>query len=160
MRTLTLLFFFLLVSAPALAWEARVVAVADGVTITVLTPDNRRIKIRLYGIDCPERRQAFGKSARQATSDAVYGKNVDVWPIETDRYGRTVAVVSPVAGHGDSLNLILVRTGMAWVYPQYCKSDAICAPLRAAETEARERHLGLWEDKDPIPPWEWRKTHR
>ena len=134
---------------------ARVIAVADGDTITVLTADNQQVKIRLYGIDCPESRQPFGNRAKQATSDAVFGKDVTVQPIETDRYGRTVGIVFMPGD--ETLNGLLVHEGMAWVYQQYCRQKAICDPLKELENTARSKNRGLWADKEPIPPWEWRR---
>jgi endonuclease YncB( thermonuclease family) len=146
---------FLILTTSSLAFEARVVSVADGDTITVLDADNTQIRIRLYGIDCPERRQPFGNRARQATADAVMGKTVNVHPIETDRYGRTVAVVA--APGREMLNSWLVKEGLAWVYPQYCKQADICDRLRELEQAARERKAGLWADGEAVEPWEWRK---
>ena len=152
-----LCFLLFPLSAFAQSAPARVIAVADGDTITVLTTTEQQIKIRLYGIDCPESKQAFGNRARQATSKAVAGKNVDILPIDEDRYGRTVALVF---ADGESLNEILVRDGMAWVYTAYCKQEAICEPLKELEKTARAQRNGLWADKAPVPPWEWRKESR
>jgi endonuclease YncB( thermonuclease family) len=155
---LFLLIVFLSATCPAFAWEAKVIGVADGDTITVFTPDCRQVKIRLYGIDCPERRQAFGNRARQATQKLVDGKTVDVQSVETDRYGRTVGIVS--ISDGITLNESLVRDGFAWVYPQYCRLKELCDSLRLFEATAKANRLGLWEDKTPIKPWEWRKQPR
>jgi endonuclease YncB( thermonuclease family) len=87
------LILLLVLPCPAGAWSGKVVGVADGDTITVLR-DRQPQKIRLYGIDCPEKRQPFGKRAKQFTSDMVFGKTVEVNRIDTDRYGRTVAFVA------------------------------------------------------------------
>ena len=127
-----------------------VISVADGDTITVLTKDKRQVKIRLYGIDCPERNRSFGVRAKQATSDAVFGKPVTVQPMDMDRHDQTVAVVYMPGGK--SLNEHLVREGMAWVYPQYCKQEEICAPLRKLEQAARSQRRGVWDDKDQMSP--------
>ena len=86
------LIFFLVLPCPALGWSGKVIGVADGDTITVLR-EKQPQKIRLYGIDCPEKRQPYGKKAKQFTSDMVFGKTVEVNRIDTDRYGRTVAFV-------------------------------------------------------------------
>lgn len=59
-------------------FSGKVVRVADGDTITVLAPGNQQVKVRLYGIDCPERKQAFGQRARQFTASRVAGENVRV----------------------------------------------------------------------------------
>ncbi len=86
------LIFFLVLPCPAWAWSGKVVGVSDGDTITVLR-DKKPQKIRLYGIDCPEKRQPFANKAKQFTSELVLGKSVEVEPVATDRYGRTVAFV-------------------------------------------------------------------
>ena len=154
-----LLLLCLLPAAPALAvpsqFAAFVAAVADGNTIIVLNQEQQRGTIRLYGINCPEGGQAFGRRAREATAKVVFGKAVTARPMDTDRYGRTVAVV--LMSDGKSLNEHLVREGLAWVYPQYCKQEDICAPLRKLEQAAKEQKKGLWADKAPVPPWEWKK---
>jgi endonuclease YncB( thermonuclease family) len=152
---ITAVLVVLLFAVPAFAWQARVVAVADGDTITVLDADNRQTKIRMYGIDCPERRQPYGNRARQATADAVMGKTVNIHPIETDRYGRTVALVA--APGREMLNSWLVKEGLAWVYPQFCKRADVCDRLKKLEQTARMGATGLWADKNPVPPWVWRK---
>jgi endonuclease YncB( thermonuclease family) len=135
-----------------------VISVADGDTFTVITHDKQQVKIRLYGIDCPENGQAFSKRARDATSAAVFGQNVTVQPLDPDRDGRTVALV--LMPGGKSLNEHLVRDGLAWVYPQYCKQEEICAPLRQLEQAVRRSKRGLWVDKEPVPPWEWRRRRK
>ena len=159
MRFPLALLLCLSLAAPALAatphFSGTVTAVADGNTVTVLTPDKQQVKIRLYGIDCPESGQAFGNRARQATERAMHGKHVTVRPMDTDRYGRTVAVVT--MPDGSTLNEHLVREGLAWVYPQHCRQEDICAPLRKIEQAVRISKRGLWVDKNPVPPWEWRK---
>ena len=96
-RKVLLLFclLILLINLPCLswAWSGKVVGVADGDTITVLR-DKEQVRIRFYGIDCPEGGQAFGKKAKQFTSDMVFGKEVEVEPVDMDRYGRTVGLVT------------------------------------------------------------------
>lgn len=134
--------------AAAEQFTALVTAVADGGTITVLTQDKQQVKIRLFGIDCPQRGQAFAARIKQATSDAVFGKNVTVQPIDTDRYGWTAAVVFMPGGK--SLNEYLVREGMAWVERQSCTREDICTPLRKLENAAKGQKRGLWEDKGPV----------
>jgi len=149
-------------AAPAFGGVAqftgRVITVADGDTITVLTSDKRQVKIRLYGVDCPEYGQPFGARAKQATLDAAHRKKVTVQPMDTDNYGRTVAIV--IMPGGRSLNEHLVREGMAWVYTRYCTQEEICGPLRKLEQAAKGQRRGLWADRAPLPPWEWRIGHQ
>ncbi len=131
-----------------------VIAVADGDTITVLTPDNKQVRVRLYGIDAPEFGQDFGTLSKQFVSDMVFNETVMLQIHDTDRYGRTVA--DTIVG-GRSLNEELVKAGMAWVYPQYCLRPE-CATWYRHEASARANKLGLWAHPNPIPPWEFRRT--
>jgi endonuclease YncB( thermonuclease family) len=110
------LIFLLTFPCLAWAWSGMVVGVTDGDTIKVMGSHNKQVKIRLYGIDTPERGQAFGKKAKQFTSNMVFGKVVEVHQMDTDRYGRTVALVSV---DKQLLNKELVKAGLAWVYDRY-----------------------------------------
>ena len=155
MKSLKTAFFCIvlvfLIPLTCFGWKGKVVGVADGDTITVLH-HGRGEKIRLFGIDCPEKRQAFGRRAKQFTSSLVYKKRVEVRPVARDRYGRTVALV--FVGKL-SLNEELLRNGFAWVYTRYCRRD-FCSRWRKLEEEARELRLGLWADKNSIAPWRYR----
>jgi endonuclease YncB( thermonuclease family) len=154
--TIALIFAFLCWPTAAFAdFTGKVVRVMDGDTLEVLTQDMTPIRVRLSGIDCPEKGQAFGQRAKQAASDLAFGKTVEVRDTGRDRYGRTVGEV--MLQDGRSLNRELVRAGLAWWYRQYAKKDADLARL---EEEAREAKLGLWADADPVPPWNWRKERR
>ena len=148
-----LIFSFLLVClfvVPASAFPAKVIKTTDGDTITVLTPTYQQIRVRLYGIDCPERRQPFGTVATRFVRERVAGKEVEVTVMGTDRYGRTIGLV------GD-LNQALLEAGLAWVYPQYCRKP-FCRDWKRIEAQVREAGRGLWQDTNPIPPWDWRKS--
>ncbi len=114
-------------------------------------PNGKGKRIRLHGIDCPEKRQAFGNRAKQFTSTLVFGKTVTVQFVDRDRYGRTVAEV--LLPDGRSLNRELVRAGFAWWYWRYAPDDETLAQL---EREARGAQRGLWADPHAVPPWEWR----
>jgi micrococcal nuclease len=127
-----------------------VIGVADGDTITVLR-DTTQIRVRLHGIDAPERGQPFGTRARQFTSEAAFGKVVRIEPTDRDRYGRIVAEV--ILPDGRNLNRELVRAGLAWWFRRYARHDA---ELERLEGEARAARLGLWADPHPVPPWQWR----
>lgn len=128
------------------------VGVSDGDTITVIHYGKGE-RIRLYGIDCPEKKQAFGKRAKQFTSNMVFGKNVKVRPVTTDRYGRTIAWVYV---DGTCLNEELLKAGLAWHYKRY-SSERHLANL---ETEARHTRAGLWSDPYSVPPWDFRHGKR
>jgi micrococcal nuclease len=147
--------FLLVLPCPAWAWSGKVIGVADGDTITVLR-DKQPQKIRLYGIDCPEKRQPFGKRAKQFTSNLVFGKVVDIEPIATDRYGRTVAFVRV---ENITVNEELIKEGLGWVYVRYCKLP-LCAEWQNLEDAAHAEKRGLWSDSNHIPPWEFRRQKR
>lgn len=160
MRWIASFILALLLSFPAFAAqyiEGKVVGISDGDTITVLTDEKRQVKIRLYGVDCPESKQAFGTRARQSTSGHVFGKRVRVEVADTDRYGRTVGIVT--APDGTVLNRELLTEGMAWLYTAYCKAP-VCKEWRKEELAARRAKVGLWADSSPTPPWEYRKAVR
>jgi micrococcal nuclease len=144
----------LLLPCPAWAWSGKVIGVADGDTITVLH-EQRPERIRLYGIDCPEKRQAFGKKAKLFISHLAFGKTADVEPLTRDRYGRTIALVRV---DNVELNEKLIEEGLAWVYLAYCKSSR-CHDWEILQLKAREGKHGLWQDTSPVPPWEFRR-HR
>ena len=150
-----ILTLFLLLPCPAWTWSGKVIGVADGDTITVLR-DKQPQKIRLYGIDCPEKRQPFGKKAKQFTSDLVFGKVVDIEPVATDRYGRTIAFVQV---ENQSINEELIKEGLAWVYVRYCKLP-LCIEWQRLELAARIQKRGLWGHTGEIPPWEYRRQRR
>lgn len=145
----------LLIAFPIHAEEfsGRVVGVADGDTITVLAGTEPR-RVRLAGIDAPEKGQPFGQRARQATSQLAFGRTVRVVVRGQDRYGRTLGDV--ILPDGTSLNERLVEDGWAWHYTSYSKG------LRLTELEAaaRRSRRGLWVDPHPVPPWAFRIANR
>jgi micrococcal nuclease len=149
------LILLIVLPCPAWAWSGKVIGIADGDTITVLF-DKRPQKIRLYGIDCPEKRQPFGKRAKQFSSDLVFGKVVDIEPVAIDRYGRTVAFVRV---ENTTVNEELIKEGLAWIYVRYCKLP-LCAGWQSLELAARIQKRGLWGDSNHIPPWNFRRQRR
>lgn len=149
----------LLAIVPAFSLPAtiagRVVAVADGDTVTVLDDSNTQHKIRLAGIDAPEKKQAFGMRSKQSLSDLVVDRQVIVETDKKDKYGRAVGKILVT---GQDVNLEQVTRGFAWHYKAYEKEQS--ANDRKlydfAEMEARAARRGLWADPDPTPPWEFR----
>lgn len=136
---------------PQQSENVKVVGVIDGDTIKVLV-EGQQVKIRLYGIDAPESGQAFGTQAQTALKQITSGRKITIKTIDTDRYGRTVALIY---ADGISVNEVLVSSGYAWVYHQYCK-QSFCSALKEKEVSAKNNKSGLWKDVNPIPPWEWR----
>lgn len=130
----------------------KVIRIADGDTITILDADNTQIKVRLYGIDCPESHQDFGTVARKFTADHCFRKTVKVEVKDIDRYGRTVGVV--MLSDSINLNKELLNAGLAWHYKYFDKSE----DFANAEAQARDKKVGLWSMKNPIAPWEFRRA--
>ncbi len=153
-KALLPIFLLVLLSANRPLLTGKVVGIIDGDTIDILIEGKQTIRIRLDGIDCPERRQDFGRRARQFTADAAFGKEVTVRVTDIDRYGRTVGTV--ILPGGQNLNHALIENGFAWWYRKYASADSALARL---EQQAREHGRGLWRQKIAIPPWEFRKTN-
>jgi endonuclease YncB( thermonuclease family) len=138
---------------PHYTLTGKVVAIADGDTLTVLDESKSQHKIRLAGIDAPEKGQAFGTKAREALGDKVFQQSVRVEVIDIDRYKREVGRIYL----GERfINIEMVKDGFAWRYVQYDKPGE----FKATEADAREHRRGLWADPNPVPPWEWRKAKR
>lgn len=137
------------------AIKGRVVAIADGDTLTVLDGQNQQHKIRLNGIDAPEIGQDFGQASKRNLSELVFGKEVAVFGSKVDKYGRLVGTV--LIGSTNA-NLEQLKAGFAWFYRQYAGDvpEIERAQYEAAETEAREGKRGLWQQPKPVPPWEFR----
>ena len=133
--------------------RGRVVAIADGDTITMLDGGHRQAKVRLSGIDAPEKSQAFGTRSRQRLAELVAGREVLVEWDKKDRYGR---ILGRVLVDGEDINLQMVREGMAWHYTAFSKSPE----LQVAEAAAREGRLGLWSGPFPVAPWDFRRSGR
>lgn len=138
------------------AWadfSGKVVAVADGDTLTVLV-DQRQVVVDLAEIDAPELKQPFGQQSRQSLVDLCLGKDALVRNAGPDRQGRTIGQVDCSGTH---VNAEQVRRGMAWVYRRSAESTP---PLYFLEDEAQRSREGLWTARSPVPPWTWRKDQR
>lgn len=134
--------------------EGKVVGVTDGDTVTVLV-DRREVKVRVAGIDAPEKKQPFGQRSKEHLSDCAFGKSVAVEWSKTDRYGRTIG---KVLADGVDCGLRQIQDGMAWHYKAYAKEQSATDRVTYAEAEsqAMSRKAGLWSDPHPVPPWEFR----
>ena len=156
-QALAAIAFTLLASAAgADTLTGRVVGIADGDTLTVLDATKTRHRIRLVGIDAPEKGQPFGQACKKSLSDLAYNRAVAVESNKLDRYGR---VIGKVLVDGQDANLVQVRRGCGWHYKQYQNEQSLDDRLsyNAAEETARSGRVGLWADPSPMPPWEWRK---
>lgn len=145
--------------AVAATLQGTVVSISDGDTITVLDVSNTQHKVRLSGIDAPEKRQAFGNVSKEHLSGLVYKRQVQVDYQKEDRYGR---IVGKVMVDGVDANLAQVSAGLAWHYKAYQKEQPSEDRLEYSRTEemARGAGQGLWKDSQAVPPWEFRGQHR
>jgi endonuclease YncB( thermonuclease family) len=156
-QALAAIAFTLLASAAgADTLTGRVVGVADGDTLTVLDATETRHRIRLAGIDSPEKSQPFGQACKKSLSDLAYNRAVTVESNKLDRYGRAIG---KVLVDGQDANLEQIRRGCGWHYKQYQNEQSLNDRLsyNAAQETARSGRVGLWADPSPMPPWEWRK---
>ena len=157
MRKLLLIFvLFLSNIVNAKTIEGLVVGVADGDTITLLDQQKNTYKIRLQGIDAPEKKQAFGEKSKQSLHDLVHGKQVRIEYDKEDKYGRIVGKITL-----DDLDICLQQLvlGMAWHYKKYQNEQSVADRVvyNDAELKSKSLRLGLWADETPMPPWEFRK---
>lgn len=140
-------------------FEANVAYVQDGDTLRATLATNPRFefRIRLYGIDAPEKGQAYGEASKKALSDLISGKTVRVTQVGTDQYQRVIAwirVWSPSGTEPINVNEKMVRQGFAWWYDRRAPKDTA---LKEAQEKAKEEKAGLWKDPIPTPPWNFRR---
>ncbi len=145
--------FFTNVLLYAQPYTGKVVKISDGDTFTILLDNKQQMKIRLHGVDCPEKGQDFGAVAKEYISSLIAGKSVTILPTKKDRYGRTVAIVKVDT---TNVNESLLRAGLAWHYKEYDKTQH-WADL---EHQAQHHHRKIWSAKNPTPPWQWRKRKK
>jgi endonuclease YncB( thermonuclease family) len=131
------------------------VAIADGDTVTLLDISKTQHKIRLAGIDAPEKSQPFGQRSKESLSDLVFNKEVTVETTKLDKYRREIG---KVLVDGLDANLEQVKRGLAWHYKQYQQEQSAQdrESYSQAEVQARGARVGLWKDEQPVAPWEFR----
>ena len=151
-----LVFLIFLSAGQTFAWEGVVVKVLDGDSLKI-SRNGKIYEIRLYGIDAPEYRQAYSNKAKRFLKKLAFRQSAEVEQKDIDRYGRLVALVTV---QGELVNKELVRSGLAWFYPKYCREQPLCSQMEYLEKEARRGHRGLWRDEDPVSPWEWKRRQR
>jgi len=156
---LALIFTFTTLTCLADQLQGTIIKVTDGDTVNILTSDNQTHKIRLSGIDAPEKSQAFGNKSKQALADDIDGKTVTVDFNKRDKYQR---IVGKVIFNGKDVNLSQIKRGLAWHYKKYeNEQDVEDRSIYAnAEYQAQRDKVGLWSDAKPMPPWEFRKFKR
>lgn len=139
-------------NAIAQKFPVKVVGVTDGDTFTVVNKDNLQLKIRIWGIDAPEKGQDYGNKAKQVLSDYIYGKEIVIDVQSRDSWGRYISYV--FTPEGKDISLIMLNEGMAWHFTKYDSTEE----YHRAEEEARAKRIGLWSIADPIAPWDYRKN--
>ncbi len=153
--------FFVFLSIPAFgdSLTGKVVKITDGDTLYVLDANYQQHRIRLAGIDAPERKQAYGLASRKHLASIVAGKQVTVEYQKRARYGR---IVGKVLLDGIDACLEQVKAGFAWHYKRYQREQSPEDQRLYAEAEirARDERLGLWRENNPNPPWEYRRLYR
>tara|TARA_X000000368_G_scaffold393802_1_gene359816 strand:+ start:158 stop:664 length:507 start_codon:yes stop_codon:yes gene_type:complete len=166
LRISLIIILFLFCTYTFADFNAQVVRVIDGDTIQVKDNLGHKFKIRLLGIDTPEIKQAFGKESSDYLKSIVTGKKILIIskpdndkPYTLDFYKR---VLAKVILNGKDINLEMVKKGMAWHYKKYKNNQPFDdqQSYNYAESEARKKNIGLWVEKDPLPPWSWRKINR
>ena len=151
-----LLIFSVCTASASKIIQGKVVSVADGDTITVLDAEKNQHKIRLQGIDAPEKAQAFGAKSKQALYEMVHGKTVQVSFEKSDKYGR---ILGKVLLDGQDICHQQIKAGLAWHYKKYQNQQPLADrdAYSASETAAKNEKLGLWSDPRPVAPWDFRK---
>lgn len=146
-------------AAHAETLTGRVVSIADGDTLTLLDASKTQHKIRLAGIDSPEKSQPFGQYCKKSLSDLAYNHVATVESNKLDRYGRAIG---KVLINDQDVNLEQIRRGCGWHYKKYQNEQSLDDRLsyNNAEESARASKIGLWADQAPTSPWDWRQARR
>ena len=142
---------FLCVCSYAQKFSVKVVGITDGDTFTVINRDNLQLKVRIYGIDAPEKKQPFGNKSKEYLSSLIYGKEIFIDVKSTDRYGRLVSYV--FTPNGEDVSLLMLNQGMAWHFKEYDSTEK----YSNAEQVAKGKKNGLWSDASPVAPWIFRR---
>ncbi|MFN3785963.1 MAG: thermonuclease family protein [Thiothrix sp.] len=139
--------------------SGKVVSVSDGDTVTVLGSNKQQYKIRLQGIDAPEKTQPFGQKCKEDLLTRAVNLDGTVEAKKLDRYGR---IVGKVRVNGTDIALEQIKAGCAWYYADYAKELSVAdrEAYTAAEKAARKAKRGLWKDNNPQAPWDFRKTQK
>jgi|SRR5690554_1673689 endonuclease YncB( thermonuclease family) len=154
-RTILFLLFLLPISIYADELVGRTVHVSDGDSFIVLA-NGTEFRVRIQGIDAPERRQPYSRKARESLAEQIADKEITVQYDKKDRYGR---IVGKVLVNDNDVGLVQLQRGLAWFYRYYQQelSPEDKAAYAQAEDDARQKKLGLWSDNQPMPPWEFRR---
>lgn len=152
MKKLLLLLLLIPVLSLSQTLSGKVVAIKDGDTVVVLDSLNNQTTLRLAEVDCPEKSQPFGTNAKQFTSDQIYFKTIKYVVTDTDRYGRSIAMIYYDTDN-KYLSAEIIKAGMGWHYKKYSTSKE----LATFQENAKQNKIGLWIDSNPIEPSEFRR---
>ncbi len=130
-----------------------VIKIVDGDTFDILTDSITTVRIRMNGIDCPERKQDYYQVSKDALIKYIFGKNVQLITYGTDRYKRTIA---DVFYNNKNINIAMIKNGFAWYYKKYSSDKE----MAKAEQDARASKIGLWQMANPIAPWDFRRSKK
>lgn len=147
-----LMFFSIVISAQS--FQVKVVKISDGDTFTAINRDNLQLKFRIWGIDAPEKKQAFGTKSKEYLSSLIFGKTITIDVQKQDGWGRYLAYV--YTPDKKDVSLEMIKAGMAWHFIEYDDSEE----YKKAELQARKSKKGLWSDPHHIAPWEFRKKKK
>lgn len=153
-KLLLFLLFFHCILCSAQRFTVKVVGISDGDTFTAINNDNLQLKVRLYGIDAPEKKQAFGNKSKEFLSSLIFGKNISIDVQSQDSWGRYIAYA--FTPEGRDVSYLMIEAGMAWHFVKYDNT----AVYELAEIDAKKAQRGLWVDKSPIAPWDFRSNNR
>lgn len=134
--------------------KGKIIAIKDGDTVVALLSDKTQETLRLADVDCPEKKQPFGKNAKEFTSSQVFGKKVTFYRVGKDRYRRTIAKI--FYGKEKYLSSEIIKAGYGWWYYKVSKNTG----LQKYQDEAKAQKLGLWADKNAMSPWDFRESKK
>ena len=136
----------ILLTTIAYAYDGKTIGIVDGDTVKILSSGNLVHKVRLYGIDAPEKSQSGGQDSKKALSELIFSKTVNVEIIDNDRYGGEIG---EIYSGNVYINEEMVKEGWAWHYVQFAKNDK---ELEKDMKDAQEKKLGIWADGNAVPP--------
>ena len=151
LKILSLIILFPFIASYSQGFYGKVVKILDGDTFDMLT-ENGTIRVRIYGIDAPEKSQAFGRVSKEYLSKLIGGISVKVLVSNKDRYGRYNC---RVYSEEKDISYEMLKAGLAWLYKRFDNSDQ----YSQAEKTAKTNKVGLWKDSNPIRPWQYRKKN-
>jgi micrococcal nuclease len=131
--------------------SGKAIKIVDGDTFDLLTEEKKTLRIRMNGIDCPERKQDYYQAAKNALSNYIFNKEMS---LVTNGHDRNKRVIATIFCNGENINLAMIRSGYAWHYKKYSADTSFAE----AEKQARLNKKGLWSMNNPVAPWEFRKT--